>query len=109
MKSFMKKMSILTQRNKTGCIYIINPIFGDGGAAVMLEPTTEDFGIMDAVLRTDGKGLPFLHIKAGGSICTTSYYTLDNQMHYICLLYTSQESPDYFSLHAELALPIYSL
>ena len=50
---------------------------------VMLEPTTEDFGIMDAVLRTDGKGLPFLHIKAGGSICTSSYYTLDNQMHYI--------------------------
>ena len=38
---------------------------------------------MDAVLRTDGKGLPFLHIKAGGSICTPSYYTLDNQMHYI--------------------------
>ena len=57
--------------------------FGDGGAAVMLEPTTEDFGIMDAVLRTDGKGLPFLHIKAGGSVCTPSYYTLDNQMHYI--------------------------
>ena len=38
---------------------------------------------MDAVLRTDGKGLPFLHIKAGGSVCTLSYYSLDNQMHYI--------------------------
>ena len=49
----------------------------------MLEPTTEDLGIMDAVLRTDGKGLPFLHIKAGGSVCTPSYYSLDNQMHYI--------------------------
>lgn len=49
----------------------------------MLEATTEDLGIMDAVLRTDGKGLPFLHIKAGGSVCTPSYYTLDNQMHYI--------------------------
>lgn len=35
----------------------------------MLEATTEDLGIMDAVLRTDGKGLPFLHIKAGGSVC----------------------------------------
>ena len=32
------------------------PIFGDGAAAFMLEPTTEDVGIMDAILRTDGKG-----------------------------------------------------
>lgn len=40
------------------------PIFGDGAAAFMLEPTTEEVGIMDSVLRTDGKGLPFLHIKA---------------------------------------------
>ena len=35
------------------------PIFGDGAAAFMLEPTTEDVGIMDAILRTDGKGLSF--------------------------------------------------
>ena len=73
-----KMSSIINYTDRATC-----PIFGDGGAAVMLEPTTEDFGIMDAVLRTDGKGLPFLHIKAGGSICTPSYYTLDNQMHYI--------------------------
>ena len=73
-----KMSSIINYADRATC-----PIFGDGGAAVMLEPTTEDFGIMDAVLRTDGKGLPFLHIKAGGSICTPSYYTLDNQMHYI--------------------------
>ena len=38
------------------------PIFGDGAAAVMMEPTTEDVGVMDAILRTDGKGLPFLHM-----------------------------------------------
>ena len=67
-----KMSSIINYADRATC-----PIFGDGGAAVMLEPTTEDFGIMDAVLRTDGKGLPFLHIKAGGSICTPSYYTLD--------------------------------
>ena len=52
------------------------PIFGDGGGAVMLEATTENVGIMDAVLRTDGKGLPFLHIKAGGSVCPPSYYKM---------------------------------
>ena len=59
------------------------PIFGDGAAAFMVEPTTEDVGIMDALLRTDGKGLPFLHMKAGGSVCPPSYFTVDNHMHYI--------------------------
>ena len=59
------------------------PIFGDGAAAVLVEATTEDYGIMDSMLRTDGKGLPFLHMKAGGSVCTPSYFTVDNKMHYI--------------------------
>ena len=59
------------------------PLFGDGAAAVLLEPTTEDYGIMDSILRTDGKGLPFLHMKAGGSVCTPSYFTVDHKMHYI--------------------------
>ncbi|MBP8777621.1 MAG: ketoacyl-ACP synthase III [Bacteroidaceae bacterium] len=59
------------------------PIFGDGAAAVMMEPTTEDLGVIDSLLRTDGKGLPFLHMKAGGSVCPPSYYTVDNKMHYI--------------------------
>jgi 3-oxoacyl-[acyl-carrier-protein] synthase-3 len=57
------------------------PIFGDGAAALCLEPTTEDVGILDSMLRTDGKGLPFLHMKAGGSVCTPSYFTIDNKMH----------------------------
>lgn len=73
-----KMSSIINYTDRATC-----PIFGDGGAAVMLEPTSESVGIMDAILRTDGKGLPFLHIKAGGSVCAPSYYTLDHQMHYI--------------------------
>lgn len=59
------------------------PIFGDGAAAILIEATTEDYGIMDAILRTDGKGLPFLHMKAGGSVCPPSYFTVDHKMHYI--------------------------
>lgn len=59
------------------------PIFGDGAGAFMVEATEEDFGILDAKLRTDGKGLPFLHMKAGGSVCPPSYFTVDNKMHYI--------------------------
>ena len=73
-----KMSSMVNYSDRATC-----PIFGDGAAACMVEATTEDYGIMDSILRTDGKGLPFLHIKAGGSICTPSYYTLDNQMHYI--------------------------
>ena len=73
-----KMSSIIDYTDRATC-----PIFGDGGGAVMLEATKENVGIMDAVLRTDGKGLPFLHIKAGGSVCPPSYYTLDNKMHYI--------------------------
>ncbi len=59
------------------------PIFGDGAAAFMLEPTTEEYGILDSELKTDGKGLPFLHMKAGGSVCPPSYFTIDNHMHYV--------------------------
>ena len=70
-----KMSSIIDYTDRATC-----PIFGDGAAAFMLEPTTEDLGVMDSVLRTDGKGLPFLHIKAGGSVCTPSYYTLENHM-----------------------------
>ena len=63
--------------------YTERPIFGDGAAAFMMEPTTEELGVMDSLLRTDGKGLPFLHMKAGGSVCPPSYFTVDNHMHYI--------------------------
>lgn len=59
------------------------PIFGDGAGAVLLEPTEEDFGLMDSYLRTDGKGLPFLCMKAGGSVCPPSYFTIDHHMHYL--------------------------
>ncbi len=59
------------------------PIFGDGAGAVLVEATTEEYGIMDSILRTDGKGLPFLHMKAGGSVCPPSYFTVDHKMHYI--------------------------
>ncbi|KAA6344469.1 3-oxoacyl-[acyl-carrier-protein] synthase 3 [termite gut metagenome] len=75
----VEKMSGVTDyRDRATC-----PLFGDGAAAVMIEPTSEEYGIIDAYLRTDGKGLPFLHLKAGGSVCPPSYFTIDNRMHYI--------------------------
>lgn len=58
-------------------------LFGDGAAAVLVEPTTEDLGWKDSLLRTDGRGLPFLCMKAGGSVCPPSYYTVDHKMHFL--------------------------
>ncbi len=71
-----KMSSITNYTDRATC-----PIFGDGAAAFMVEATTEDFGVLDSILRTDGKGLPFLHMKAGGSVCPPSYFTVDNHMH----------------------------
>ena len=73
-----KMSSMVNYSDRATC-----PIFGDGAAACMVEATTEDYGIMDSILRTDGKGLPFLHTKAGGSVCPPSYFTVDNKMHYL--------------------------
>lgn len=73
-----KMSSIVDYTDRATC-----PIFGDGAAAVLVEPTTEDFGWKDSYLRTDGKGLPFLCMKAGGSVCAPSYFTIDHRMHYL--------------------------
>jgi len=58
------------------------PLFGDGAGVVMLEPTTEEHGIMDSLLRTDGIGMKHLHIKAGGSAIPASHETIDKKLHY---------------------------
>lgn len=73
-----KMSSMVNYTDRSTC-----PIFGDGAAAILVEATTEDYGIKDSILRTDGKGLPFLHMKAGGSVCPPSYFSIDNKMHYI--------------------------
>lgn len=73
-----KLSSIVDYTDRATC-----PIFGDGAGAVLVEGTTEDLGWKDSYLRTDGKGLPYLCLKAGGSACPTSYFTLDHKMHKI--------------------------
>ncbi|MBI5218315.1 MAG: ketoacyl-ACP synthase III [Bacteroidia bacterium] len=59
------------------------PIFGDGAGAVLLEPTTEEFGIIDNMLQSDGYGRIYLHQKAGGSVKPPSYETIDAREHFI--------------------------
>ncbi len=73
------KMSSATDyKDRSTC-----PLFGDGAGAVLLEATEEEgLGLQDSYLRTDGMGLPFLHMKAGGSVSPASHFTVDHRMHF---------------------------
>jgi 3-oxoacyl-[acyl-carrier-protein] synthase-3 len=73
-----KMSAILDYSDRTTCI-----IFGDGAGCVMLEPTTEEVGVMDAIMRSDGGGEKYLHMKAGGSRRPASHETVDLRQHYV--------------------------
>lgn len=73
-----KMSSIVDYEDRTTCI-----IFGDGAAAVLLEPSEDGLGIQDSILRSDGSGRIHLHQKAGGSVKPPSHETIDNKEHYI--------------------------
>ena len=73
-----KMSSVTDYKDRSTC-----PLFGDGAGAVLLEATEEEgLGLQDSYLRTDGLGLPFLHMKAGGSVSPASHFTVDHRMHY---------------------------
>lgn len=73
-----KMSSIVDYTDRATCV-----IFGDGGGALLLEPTTEEVGIMDAMMHTDGSGMVHLHQKAGGSVKPASHETVDAREHFI--------------------------
>ena len=49
----------------------------------MLEPNHEGYGVLDSILRSDGSGKEFLHMKAGGSLRPASPETIANKEHFI--------------------------
>jgi len=59
------------------------PIFGDGCGAALLEATTENYGVMDSIMRSDGNSLTHLHQLGGGSINPASHETVEKNMHTI--------------------------
>lgn len=69
--------SIIDYEDRNTCI-----LFGDGAGVVLLEPDTAGNGIMDAILKSDGSGAPYLHMKAGGSKNPASQETVKNRHHY---------------------------
>ncbi len=73
-----KMSSITNYEDRTTC-----PLFGDAGTAVLLEPTSEEIGVLDADLHTDGMGKPYLYRKAGGSAHPAHAKEVANIDHYI--------------------------
>jgi 3-oxoacyl-[acyl-carrier-protein] synthase-3 len=74
-----EKMSMMVDyTDRATCV-----LFGDGAGAVMLEPTTEEVGLMDAIMKTDGIGRQWLHQKGGGAVKPASQETIDQREHYV--------------------------
>lgn len=73
-----KMSSIINYKDRKSCI-----IFGDGCGAVLLEPNTEGYGVIDSILKSDGSGGPYLCQKAGGSLRPASHETVDNDEHFL--------------------------
>lgn len=59
------------------------PDLRDGAAAVLLEPTTDGTGVLDAILHSDASGAQHLHMKAGGSAYPPTHDTVDKGWHYV--------------------------
>lgn len=72
-----KMSAIIDYTDRATCI-----IFGDGAGAVLLEPSTDDSGIKDSILRSDGSGRHYLHMKAGGSVKPATVETVMAKEHF---------------------------
>ena len=73
-----KMTAITNYEDRTTC-----PLFGDGCGAVLVEPTTEEIGVMDTILRTDGVGYSHLIMKSGGSAYPSTHETVENREHFV--------------------------
>jgi len=73
-----KMSSITDYTDRTTCV-----LFGDAAVATLLEPTTEDMGVIDHMLQIDGSGKDALYMRAGGSLKPASYDTIDAKEHYV--------------------------
>ncbi len=73
-----KMSAIINYEDRATCV-----IFGDGGGAVLLEPSEDETGIQDFILKSDGAGRNFLYQEAGGSLNPPTRETVEKKMHYV--------------------------
>lgn len=72
-----KMSSIIDYTDRNTCV-----LFGDGAGAVLLEPNTDGYGVLDSVEYTDGSGADLLCMPAGGSRHPATHETVDQRLHY---------------------------
>jgi 3-oxoacyl-[acyl-carrier-protein] synthase III len=72
-----KMSAIVDYTDRTTCI-----IFGDGAGAVLLEASEDGLGIQDSILKSDGSGRHYLHMKAGGSVKPATAETVAAREHF---------------------------
>lgn len=70
--------SIIDYEDRATCV-----LFGDGAGAVLVEASETENGILDWILRSDGKGGQFLCMPGGGSLNPPSQITVEQRMHYV--------------------------
>ena len=73
-----KMSAIIDYSDRATCI-----IFGDGAGAVLLEPNNEGYGVLDSILKSDGSGRQYLHMKAGGSLKPATAETVASKEHFV--------------------------
>lgn len=75
-----KMSSIVDYTDRNTCV-----LFGDAAGAVLLEPSTDDTGIIDCRMYSDGSGRKSLFQKAGGSLHPSSLETVNHREHFVTM------------------------
>lgn len=73
-----KMSSILDYTDRTTCI-----LFGDAAAAVVLEATDDEIGIIDYIHHTEGDEACMLYQPAGGSVLPATAETVKQKLHFL--------------------------
>lgn len=73
-----KMSSIVDYTDRSTC-----PLFGDGAAAMLIEPSNDGTGVIDFIAQSDGIGRNYLYMKAGGSCRPASAETVANREHFV--------------------------
>jgi 3-oxoacyl-[acyl-carrier-protein] synthase-3 len=64
--------------DRTTCV-----LFGDGAGAAIIEPSTDDSGIIATDIQSDGSMWDYIQVPAGGSRKPCSKETVDKRLHFI--------------------------
>ena len=73
-----KNSSMINYEDRATCI-----IFGDGAGAVLFEANSEDLGVQDEYLRSDGGGREFLQVKSSGSSYPVTAETIERKENFV--------------------------